>query len=260
MKIGLCASVGQASLLAEAGFDYIEENVQKWLEPESPEEVFSAKLGTIRDAALPVQVANSFYPGAIKCTGPEIEMDRVLRYAASAFRRAKLSGIEFIVFGSGGSRQVPEGFDSACAWEQFVAVLRGIAPLAQEHGITAVIEPLNRKECNFITTLEEGAAMVAAADHPQVRLLADIYHMRVNGEDPGDLVKYGRGLRHVHVAELEGRQAPGTAGEDFGPYLRALKEAGYQGAISFEAGWKPETIADGLKGFREQVRAAKLGS
>ncbi len=259
MKIGLCASVGQASLLAEAGFDYIEENVQKWLEPESPEEVFFAKIVAIRDAALPVRAANCFYPAAIKCTGPDVDMDRVLRYAATAFRRAKISGIEFIVFGSGGARQVPDGFDPARAWEQFVAVLRGIAPLAQEHEVTVVIEPLNRKECNFITTLAEGAAMVAAADHPQVRLLADIYHMRVNGEDPGDLVTYGQGLEHVHVAELEGRLAPGMAGEDFGPYLRALKEADYQGAISFEAGWKPETIADGLKGFREQVRAAKLG-
>ncbi len=246
-------------MLAEAGFDYIEENVQSWLEPESPDEVFAAKLGAVREAALPVLAANCFYPGSIKCTGLEVDMDRVLRYAASAFRRARLTGIKFIVFGSGGARQVPEGFEHTEARNQFLAILHGIAPLAEREGVTVVIEPLGRHECNFITSLAEGAAMAEAVDHPHVRLLADIYHMRMNGEGLEEIVKYGRLLSHVHVAEKEGRMAPGTGGEDFGPYLRALKEVGYQGAISFEAGWKPESIAANLKSFREQLRAAGLG-
>jgi len=258
MKLGLCGPIGQASLVAEAGFDYVEENVQSWLEPESPDEVFAAKLGAVREAALPVLAANCFYPGAIKCTGPEVDMDRVLRYAASAFRRARLSGIKFIVFGSGGARQVPEGFDHAKAGDQFVAILRGIAPLAEREGVTVVIEPLGRHECNFITSLADGEAMAAAAEHPNVQLLADVYHMRMNGEGPEEIVKHGKMLSHVHVAEKEGRLAPGTGGEDFGPYLRALQEIGYRGAISFEAGWKPESIAANVKSFREQLRAAGL--
>jgi sugar phosphate isomerase/epimerase len=209
---------------------------------------------------LPVSAANALLPPAIKCVGPEVDTERLVRYAETAFRRAKEAGIRFIVFGSGGARQIPDGFSPAQAREQFFTYVKAIAPLAHTHDVILVIECLNSKECNFLNALAEGAAIVEEVNHPSIRLLADIYHMRVDGEPAEEIVKYGELLRHVHVAELEGRQAPGTFGEDFGPYLRALKEIDYRGAISFECGWKQlsEQAAGSLKGFREQVRQTGL--
>lgn len=260
MKIGLCTSLTDASVAHDAGFDYIEENVQNLLVSEQPDEVFAPKLKALRGASLPVTAANCFLPGALKCTGPEVDSDRLARYANTAFRRARESGIRFIVFGSGGARQIPEGFSRAKARDQMLACLRRIAPLAEAQDVTIVLECLNQKECNFINSLAEGAALVEEVNHPHLRLLADIYHMTMDGEAPGEIVKYGRWLQHIHVAEKEGRQAPGTHGEDFGPFLRALKEIDYQGAISFECGWRsfPEQAAGCLKSFREQLGEAGL--
>jgi sugar phosphate isomerase/epimerase len=260
MKIGSCLSIADAPAAAEAGFDYVEENVQNLLVPEQPDEVFAPKLKLRRGAPLPVLAANCFLPGALKCTGPEVDVERLARYAGTAFRRAREAGIRFIVFGSGGSRQIPEGFPRAEARGQFLAFLRRIAPLAEAQDVVVLIECLNRKETNFINALAEGAALVGEVGQPHLRLLADIYHMLVDGEAPEEIVKQGRWIQHVHVAEREGRQAPGTHGEDFGPYLRALKEIDYQGAISFECGWRsfPEQAAGSLKGFREQVHRAGL--
>ena len=45
------------------------------------------------------------------------------------------------------------------------------APLAQAGGITLVVEPLNRQECNVINSVAEAMEYVTAADHPQVRCL-----------------------------------------------------------------------------------------
>ncbi len=238
----------------------MEENVQKFLVAEEPDEVFAPLLKSAQSSPLPLIAANAFLPGTIKCTGPDVDLERIVRYAGTAFRRARLAGIRFIVFGSGGARQIPEGFDHSIARDQFLACLRRIAPLAREQDVTVVIEPLNKKECNFINSLADGAFFVEAAAHPHVRLLADFYHMLVDGEAPDEIILHGRWIQHVHVAEREGRFAPGTNNEDFGLHLRALKQIDYQGDISFECGWKqfPEQAAACVTGFREQVRKAGL--
>ncbi len=260
MKIGLCTSFENALIAHKVGFDFIEENVQNLLVAEQPDDAFAPKLKGVRSVSLPAIAANCFLPGPLKCVGPDVDEERLVRYAGTAFRRASEAGIRFIVFGSGGARQIPDGFSAVTSREQFVSYLKKIAPLAMAHGVTLLIECLNKKECNFLNRLAEGAAIVGEVSHPNVQLLADIYHMRVEDEPAAEIVKYGMLIRHVHVAELEGRQAPGTSGEDFGPYLHALKEIDYQGAISFECGWKnlSEQAAGSLRSFREQLRQAGL--
>jgi sugar phosphate isomerase/epimerase len=261
VKIGLCTSVDQAATLARAGFDYVEENVQSFLLPEEPEAAFAPKLAAVQSAVLPVTAACCFLPGPLKCTGPAVDLGRIMRYADSAFRRARQAGIGIIVFGSGGSRQIPDGFNRATALDQFTALAQRLGPLAEQHGVTVVIEPLNAKECNFINSLAEGARIVEAAAHPRVRLLADIYHMLMDHEPAGEIITHGALIHHAHVAEREGRFAPGTGGEDFGPYLRALAKIGYRGSLNFECNWQhfPEQAAASVSGFREQVRQAGLG-
>ena len=260
MKIGVCTSIDNASILAEAGFDYIEENVQTLLVPEEPEEVFGPKLEAVKKAALPTLAANCFLPGTIKSTGPDLDEERIIRYAERTFRRAQQAGIRFIVYGSAAARQIPEGCAWTLGWNQMLGTLRRIAPTAKRCGVVIVLEPLNRKECNLLNSLSEGVYMVQGCLDPNVRLLADFYHMAVENEDPREIVPQVRWLQHVHVAEKEGRFAPGTGGQDFGPYLRALKEIDYKGAISFECNWKdlPAQAANSLKSFREQVKAAGL--
>ena len=246
--------------LAIAGFDYIEENVQGFLIPEEKDEDFAAKLAVGSQSALPVAAANCFLPGALKCTGPVVDTERLARYAETAFHRAQQVGIRRIVFGSGGSRQIPDGFDRAKALEQFISFSRRIAPLAQKYEVIVVIEPLNKKECNFINSLADGAEIVKTVNHPNLRLLADIYHMSMDQESPEEIIKHGALLQHVHVAELDGRMAPGTHGEDFGPYLRALKKINYGHNLSFECGWKqfPEQAAESREAFQRQVALAGL--
>jgi sugar phosphate isomerase/epimerase len=43
-------------------------------------------------------------------------------------------------------------------------------------------------------------------------------------------------IRHVHVADKDGRVAPGESGTaDYRPFFRVLKRAKYDGAVSVEA-------------------------
>jgi hypothetical protein len=74
-------------------------------------------------------------------------------------------------------------------------------------------------------------------------------------EGPDALVDAGPLLQHVHIAEKDRRTPPGEAGDDFRPYLRALRRAGYTGDISFECRWDdlPAQLPAALKALREQL-------
>jgi len=237
-KVGICASVPLAGELAGSGAEFLEENVQSFLAPESSDQAFEPNLRAAGACPLPVAAANCFLPGALKCVGPSVDRARLMRYAEKAFERARMVGIATIVFGSGGARRVPEGFSRDEALDQFVDLLRCMAPLARERGVTLAVEPLNRGECNLLNKLEAAALVVERCGSRAVRLLADIYHMAREKEPPSELERFGGLLAHVHVAEAKDRTAPGVAGDDFRPYFAALARAGYGGAISIECRWK----------------------
>jgi len=236
MQLGICTSVDNAAAIAAAGATFVEEHIQKLLVPEQDDAVFAPILAKVKASPLPVIAANCFLPPTLPCVGPKVDAERLLRYGDVAFRRAAQCGIRYLVFGSAGARKVPDGFSREKAKEQFVAILKGLAPLARKHGVIIVVEPLHKAECNFINSLAEGAEMANAANHNHVWLLADIFHMLRDNEPASEILRWGHLLRHAHTAEKEKRTAPGVKGDDFRPYLRALQEINYTGALAIEAG------------------------
>lgn len=237
MKLGICAHPDALTSLADMPFDYIEGNVQGFLVPEAADEVFAPNLEAVKKSPRPMPALNCFLPGNLKVSGPSVDFARLERYAESACARAKSIGAKFIVFGSGGARQIPDGWSHAEGFEQYVEALRVVGPIAARHGVTVVVEPLNRGECNLVNTVLEGAVAVARANQPAVRLLVDFYHMLRNDESPDDIVKAAPWIAHAHLAEKEARTEPGARGDDFRPFLRALRRGGYEGALTLECGW-----------------------
>ena len=206
-RVGVCGA--HAELCAVAGaIDFAEEAVQRLLVPEQREAAFDP-LAPAALAKLPITAANGFLPGDLRSTGPAVDLERLRRYATAAFRRARQVGIGIVVYGSGASRQVDEGFDRARAEQQFVEALRTVGPPAAEAGVTVVVEPLNTAECNLINSVTEGAEAVRAAGHPHVMLLADLYHMLREDESPDAIERAGALIRHVHVAEKAERTPAG---------------------------------------------------
>ncbi len=236
-RLGVCTSVANAAALKSAGCGYVEESVRGFLVPDRPESEFQEKAGAFAGSGLPILACNSFLPGSLKSVGPEPAHDEIIAYAETAFRRARTTGIKMIVFGSAGSRAIPDGFDRGEARRQFVRLLRRLGPAARDNGVVVVVEPLQRSECNFINTVAEGAAIVREAGHPNIQLLADIYHMLRESEGPESIVAAGPLLRHCHIAEKDNRTPPGVAGDDFTPYFEALRRIGYAGGISMECRW-----------------------
>ncbi|RME63297.1 MAG: sugar phosphate isomerase/epimerase, partial [Caldilineae bacterium] len=198
MQFGVCTGIENAGAAANAGFDFVECTVRS-LRPEEDE--FGPIQAQYAAAPLPTPVFNVFVPGTIKLTGPQVEWPTVQDYVERSLARVAAVGGRQVVFGSGGARRVPEGFPRAEAEEQLVRFLRLTGDAAAAHGITIVIEPLNRRESNIINSVPEGVELAKRADHPNIQVLADLYHMMMDGEPLENVVTCGAWLKHIHVAD-----------------------------------------------------------
>lgn len=236
-ELGVCTGFSNAEMLAGHGYTFVEETVGRFLVPDKSDQEFDSILQVARQAVLPVKACNSFIPGRLKSVGPEADHPAVLAYMETALKRAGQAGVEHIVFGSGGSRGIPEGFPRDEARRQFIELCKAMAPIAEKYNVIVVLEPLNTKEVNFVNSVAEGGEIVEEVNHPNFRLLADLYHMKMEDEGPENIIKYGHLIKHTHIAEKQERAAPGRFGEDFTPYFEALKKINYQGRMAVESRW-----------------------
>ncbi len=257
MRLGVCANSIDAAGLAGAGAQYMEENIQSFLAPERPLADFRQRLSCV-PSGLPIEAANCFLPHDLPVVGPSCDLHRLSAWGREAIARAGAAGIGILVLGSGAARRCPEGWSQARAQQQFTDYLRLLAPDAQAAGLALAVEPLNRAECNLINTIEEGVAAVRAADRPAVGLVVDIFHMMRNGEAPEAILQAQGLIVHAHVAEREGRTAPGTKGDDLRPFLRQLHAAGYNRRISCECSWTDlrSELPAALAALRQQLMEA----
>jgi sugar phosphate isomerase/epimerase len=172
----------------------------------------------------------------MKIVGPEADLERLRAYLVRVVRRAHVLNIGILGFGSGGARQIPDGFDRDGAAEQLFAFCAAAAEIAADAGVVIAMEQLNRPECNFINTLAEVATYVRAVNHPNFRVLFDTYHFWREADPLDDLADAAGLVAHAHVADLQDRTPPGESGTaDYRPVFRLLKRAGYDGLMSVES-------------------------
>ena len=235
MQFGICTSVTNSAAARAAGWDYIEENVQNFLQGLVPDSQWPGEK-LAKEAALPISAACCLVPGDMKITGPEVNFAKLSEYIERVTARAKKAGIQTLVFGSGGARNVPDGWDRTKAMEQVVNFARMAAEQCAKNGVLLVAEHLNKKECNILNSVFECDGVVRQVNNPNFKNLVDCYHLWLEKEPLEELKKVMGNIRHVHVSDLDGRLPPGETGKsDFRPFFRVLKQAGYNGRISVEA-------------------------
>lgn len=252
--MGIAAPLDRAAALKALGAEFLTVSAGDFLVPDQPDETFARNLAKLAASPLPVLACNGFIrPAHLRCVGAEANHDLVLEWSETAFRRLEQAGGKFIVFGSAGARSLRDGWPKEKADAQFVALLKRMGPLAGKHGVTVAVEQLQAAECNYINRIGEGAALIRQAAHPNIRLLADLHHMARMGDTPADLKAAMDVVAHIEIAEKEDRTYPGVRGDDFRPFFRVLREAGYKGAISIEGKGTEEQIAPAFKEIAKQA-------
>ncbi len=111
--------------------------------------------------------------------------------------------------------------------------------LAQQHGTTVILEPLNRREAFYLRQLADAASICRDINNPGVTCLGDFWHMTwEETSDYGAFMSAGDYLQHVHIASRKRRLTPGEDGEadNYVEGFKALKKIGYDKYVSFECG------------------------
>lgn len=243
MKLGCCLNmlgtpeniIGSKylSVIAKAGYDYAELPLAQIMELTDFE--FNNLQKALVQQRLTCRCCNNFFPAFIRLTGEQTDPEKIKDYIKAAIKRASAIGAAYIVFGSSGAKNVPDGFEKNRAFDQITEVLKQAGYYADKAGITIVIEPLNRMESNIILNLEEGIQLLQKVNMPSVQLLVDYYHFQKEHETMETLHKAMPYIQHVHFAEPEGRLFPIKKKEEYAIFFDILKTYGYSGGISIEA-------------------------
>jgi D-psicose/D-tagatose/L-ribulose 3-epimerase len=226
VRVGYCTRLNGLEAAKAAGFDYVELHASEVAALSDAD--FDAALARAKHIGLATPAANNFVPATIRLTGPDIKPDEQMAHVRKAVSRLSKLGVEVIVFGSGGARRVPDGFAKEEAFKQLVDFGRRAAEEAKAHNVTIAVEPLRK---------QEGLELVKAINHPNFQLMVDFYHLASEQEDPAIVLRAKDYIKHLHMANPQGRVFPQKWEEfDYAPFFANLRAIGYAKRISVEAG------------------------
>ncbi|TCO55085.1 hydroxypyruvate isomerase family protein [Actinocrispum wychmicini] len=131
--------------------------------------------------------------------------------------------------------------DGVAAAEQDEVAAENLAIAAKavsRIGGVVLLEPLSAAPAYPLKTAADALAVIEKSGTGNIALLADLYHLAVNGDDPDDVIaRHTARIGHVQIADHPGRNEPGTGGLDLQGYLNRLADNGYDGWIGLE--YKP---------------------
>ena len=139
--------------------------------------------------------------------------------------------------------------DGARAEEQDELAAENLALAAQAAariGGTVLVEPVSGADRYPLRTAADALAVIDRVQQDgnltNVGLLADLYHLAVNGDDVEKvIVDHADRVAHVQIADAPGRNEPGTGTLPLLSQLAALEAAGYSGWVGLE--YKPSTTS-----------------
>ncbi len=230
-KLGWCAALNQAVQVNEAGYDFLEVPLASFgLQGDAS---LAAAKRSVATAPIPLTVFNWFYPPDFRIVGDAVDAPRIKSYLARAAELMQHAGAQSAVLGSAWSRNVADGYSRVRAEEQILENYHWVADAFQGSGITIGIEAQNRNEANIITSLAEAVRYARMVNRPEIRVMADFYHMDEEREPLSEVRTYADWITHVQLAD-SGRLNPGTGAYNYGSFFRFLEEGGYTGTVSVE--------------------------
>ena len=234
-KVTIGACTRDVDGAVKYGFDYIEPAAAAIAAMSERE--FQEYADTVLASGIRCHAFNSFIRRPdLKVVGNEVSISALKDYLEPCLARCRRLGASVVVWGSAGSRNVPQDFPRQRAWEQIAVFLKMAGDVARRHDIVVAIEPLRRQESNILNTGAEALEIVRLVRHPNVRMIIDYFHLREENEDPSILEVAKREIVHLHFANPHGRLWPHDLGEDdhYSDFFRYLKKTGYSGGISIE--------------------------
>lgn len=132
--------------------------------------------------------------------------------------------------------------------ESIVEGLKHGAELAARSKVTLIVEPINTlakvEPLNptgdnhadyFLDTTREALDILRKVDSPYVKILYDLYHAQIMEGNLTETVReHHRQFAHIHVADVPGRNEPGTGEIHYANVFRAIYASGFDDFVGME--------------------------
>lgn len=160
--------------------------------------------------------------------------DSIIKELEERLPLVKAAGIPSQIVFSGNR----DGQDDKEGIKNCIAGLKRITPLAEQMGVTLVMELLNSKDhrdhqCDHTSY---GVAIVEGVASERFKLLYDIYHMqRMEGDVIDTIRKHIKHIGHFHTGGVPGRaEIDDTQELNYATICKAIVDTGYTGYLGQE--------------------------
>lgn len=162
--------------------------------------------------------------------------DAFYKASEESIKIAKSLKVPSLIVTTGNTRS-----DDVTRYEQhanIILMLRHVAPLFEDAGITVILEPLNIL-CNhmgyFLSSSYEAFEICNVVGSKNIKVLYDVYHQQITeGNIIPTIRKYYDQIGHFHVADVPGRYEPGTGEINYRNVFKAINELGYDKYVGLE--------------------------
>jgi len=215
------------ALAAKAGFTQVEF----WPVRRDKDDIDATKARALLDANG--LTLTQYAPAAPNFSDPA-NHDALAAMIRDAIADSALLGCKAITLVG---HHVVDGLSREAMLSGYTAGLMRIAPLLEQAGLMALVEPFNtvNHPGHLLNGSRPAVSIVRAVNSPMVKIQWDFYHMQL---EDGDLIeKFTAGndtVGYVQLGDVPGRHQPGTGEVNHVNLLKAIRAAGYTGPIGLE--------------------------
>lgn len=128
--------------------------------------------------------------------------------------------------------------------EHIITALKKAAPVAEEHDVMMILEPMNIRvdhKGHCLYGSEPAVRICREVDSSHVKINWDLYHMQISEGDLCGRLRDGFDqLGYVQIADHPGRHEPGTGEIHYNRVLKEVHDLGYKGYVGVEC-WPATT-------------------
>jgi len=152
-------------------------------------------------------------------------------------------------------------------WQWAVESCRELGDCADAAGLEIALE-LEPFRLSLLNNVKEMKRFIDDCNHPRVKANIDVSHLVLADVSPAELGCLKGQACHVHISDCDGKVhgdlPPGRGVVKFVPYLNAIRELDFDGAVSLELEYSPdpsqivEWVEEAYRETAERMRQAGL--
>jgi hydroxypyruvate isomerase len=169
--------------------------------------------------------------------------EKVVSHITESCQVANRLGCKFMTVVGGNDQP---GMTQQEMHEHIITALKKVAPIAEKHEVTLILEPMNIRvdhKGHCLYGSPDAVRICREVNSPYVKINWDLYHMQISEGDLCGRMKEGFDqIGYLQLADHPGRCEPGTGEINYGRVLKEAWDLGYRGYVGAECRVQKEEI------------------